>query len=102
MKTSEDVCPVKVERREKSPTKRVNLYHDWHWKRLGKDKDGAELRRGICRLCGYKLPATRMCRQCGLRLDHWGSGGSLCDLCIEDDTRALQPVGAKGGSNDTD
>ena len=88
---SEEVCPIKLERRLATPTKKIPPYHEWMWKPKGKDKSGAKLKQGVCKLCGLALEVQKFCRRCGLRLDRWGAWGNLCYLCMKDNER----VGAR-------
>lgn len=83
-------CPEKLLIRERYPRRKITLYHEWKWERVGKDKDGADLREGVCRLCGYKVGVIRFCSRCGLRIDGpWKGEGSLCWICIGQDDRVL-------------
>ena len=84
---NDEICPVKLERRLKFPDKKIPPYHEWRWEPKGKDRHGAKLKKGICKLCGFALEVQRFCRRCGIRLDRWGGWGSLCHLCKEDDQR---------------
>jgi len=82
---SEVICPVKLERRLRFPSKSISRDHDWAWTPNGKDKSGAILKRGICRLCGFDLGIERFCSRCRVKLPD-EEPTSLCSECIEDET----------------
>lgn len=78
---NEEICPVKVERRLRAPTKKINPYHEWLWERNGKDGRGATLKRGVCKLCGFDLGVERFCRRCGVILPE-EEPEALCTDCM--------------------
>ena len=80
---SEEICPVKLERRLEFPDKKFSSYHEWRWEPNGKDGRGATLKRGTCKLCGFTLEVERFCARCGVILPK-EEPESLCVECIEE------------------
>jgi len=78
---SEDVCPVKLECRLEFPDKKISPYHEWRWGNNGKEKDGAILKRGSCKLCGFTLEVERFCARCGVILPK-EEPRALCVECL--------------------
>jgi len=80
---NEEVCPVKLERCLRFPTKSISRNHDFTWTPNGKDKSGAILKRGVCRLCGFDLGIERFCSRCRIRLPDEESE-PFCSECMEE------------------
>lgn len=87
---NEEVCPVKLDRRRKSPGKSIPRDHAFDWTPNGKDESGALLKRGICSLCGFDLGIERFCSRCRIKLPD-EEPTSLCSECIEE--RELESAG---------
>ena len=80
---SEEICPIKLEYRLKSPDKKFSSYHEWVWRPNGKEESGAVLKKGTCKLCGFELEVERFCARCGVILPK-EEPEPLCAECIEE------------------